>query len=74
MRGMKWSWILPEPVELAAEVRHEASRLEGAARARGLKLEFTVAPFADPSVIRMQYAGTTGAHVDAQGALVLGQR
>jgi len=32
----------PEPVELVAAVRHEASRLESAARARGLTFVFTL--------------------------------
>ena len=68
----------PEPVELSAEVRHEASRLDGAARARGLKLEFTMPPetwvLTDAALVRRLVANLIGnavCHAPQDSAIVL---
>jgi signal transduction histidine kinase len=68
----------PEPVELSAEIRHEASRLDGAARARGLKLDFTMPPEAwvqtDAALVRRLVANLIGnavCHAPQDSAIIL---
>ncbi|MCU0612097.1 MAG: hypothetical protein MUE60_09955, partial [Candidatus Eisenbacteria bacterium] len=66
-------WVTNVPVYPA--VRHEGlyAGIDLVTRqaAAGLKLEFAVAPGADPRSIRMRYAGCERIRLDAQGALVM---